>query len=231
MPRLLESRRLIIGELPDGKQRGVAYSRVRMLSVLQQKLGHLVYVLLLLHELDYLPRRCQRRQLSLPPVLRGEVADEPEQVRAQQLHRHRPGDAVDGLLPCALELVHVLVALLVVHPVDPRLHLVVPIVDLQHELHASLDHDGGELLERLGEPFGPLFQVAHQPLQGEAPGAVHHALPRPGHAGHELRRLEGGHELALEELGLHRGDLGEGLHGLLEHVLVAGLGQLLEDLH
>mmetsp|Transcript_84843 Transcript_84843/g.181766 ORF Transcript_84843/g.181766 Transcript_84843/m.181766 type:complete len:203 (-) Transcript_84843:621-1229(-) len=129
------------------------------------------------------------------------------------------------------QLILILIALFVVHPIHPHLELLFPVFDLQHELHASLKDERREGREVLREPLHPLLEVSHEPLQCEVPNAILHTLTGPSHRGHELGWLHGLLQLLLEEVWLYGGDLGHALDGLLQELFLAGLCQLREHLN
>mmetsp|Transcript_48557 Transcript_48557/g.110631 ORF Transcript_48557/g.110631 Transcript_48557/m.110631 type:complete len:259 (+) Transcript_48557:1331-2107(+) len=161
VPILLEVRRLVICQLPNSVERRVAYARMRVVHVLKQELRHLIDVTLLLHVLDGLFHRRQCGMLGLPLLLRGEVADEAEERWSEVFHRHSLHHTVDCLLAGMEQLILILIALFVVHPIHPHLELLFPVFDLQHELHASLKDERCEALEVLREPLHPLLEISH----------------------------------------------------------------------
>mmetsp|Transcript_76341 Transcript_76341/g.182762 ORF Transcript_76341/g.182762 Transcript_76341/m.182762 type:complete len:285 (+) Transcript_76341:2126-2980(+) len=196
----------------------------------QQKLRHLVHVLFLLHVLHCLLHRRQRRVLRLPGLLLREVTDQPEKALANDLHLRRLGHSVNALLARVEKLILILLALLVVHALDPFLELALRLVHLQHEAHAAFQGEIDEVRHRLAEELHPLLHIAHEPLDGQAP-QTRVRLPGTGHGGHELGGLQALLQLGLEEVRLHGCHIRERLDALLQQVLLLVLRQRGKDLH
>mmetsp|Transcript_77073 Transcript_77073/g.160417 ORF Transcript_77073/g.160417 Transcript_77073/m.160417 type:complete len:268 (-) Transcript_77073:923-1726(-) len=206
MPGVLEMRCLIVGELSEGVDGLASHSRVLMLHVLKQELGHFVDVLVLLDVFDGLLDSGQSSQLGLPVVLRGKVAHQGEQRRAQGVHADGLDDSVDRLLTVVVEFVHILFSLLVVHALGPLLEGGIAIFDLQHQVHAALQGEAGEVWKALRQPLWLALAVLREPLHGHG-ADVAVALLRLHQSGHQLRGLHGALELLLEEVWLDGDDL------------------------
>mmetsp|Transcript_37597 Transcript_37597/g.113566 ORF Transcript_37597/g.113566 Transcript_37597/m.113566 type:complete len:350 (-) Transcript_37597:360-1409(-) len=209
---------------------GVPHPGVRMLHVLEEQFGHGVHVRALLYVLDRLLHGCQSGQLCLPRVLLAEPFHQREQCGAARLHCHGLYDAVDRLFAVVVQLVDILLALFVVHALRPLLEGVVAIFDLQHEVHATFQSEGGEIRQTLGEPLAFSLRIDHQPLERKAPDAFLQALTGLHEFREQLRRLHGAAKLLLEEVGLQVGGLEVILQTLLQLVLGIVSRELLQHL-
>mmetsp|Transcript_139299 Transcript_139299/g.388747 ORF Transcript_139299/g.388747 Transcript_139299/m.388747 type:complete len:244 (+) Transcript_139299:1876-2607(+) len=142
---LLEVRRLVVRQLPEGVQRHKPDAWVRVLQVLQQDVGHGVHVGLVLHILYGLLDRGEGCMSCLPLLLRGEMSDGAGESVANAINLHDLHHAVNGLLARVEEVVLILVAFLIIHAHGPGLELLFPILHLKHEVHAGLEHERGKV--------------------------------------------------------------------------------------
>mmetsp|Transcript_36833 Transcript_36833/g.101332 ORF Transcript_36833/g.101332 Transcript_36833/m.101332 type:complete len:236 (-) Transcript_36833:746-1453(-) len=229
MPGLLEVGRLVVAKLPNGVEGCIAHTWVLMLDVLQEQLRHLVHVVRILDVLHCLLQGRKGRVLRLPAGMRHEARHEREERNRGAFDAHCLDDTVDRLLASMEQLVRILFAFLVVHPLGPRLELIGAIFDLDQEISATLHRKRGELRHALGDQLGPFFGVGDHPLQRQAPDPFL-SLARLEHRCKEFRWFELRGKLLLEKVGFDRCDLCERLDALLDLVCHIRLRQSLEHL-
>mmetsp|Transcript_56656 Transcript_56656/g.165736 ORF Transcript_56656/g.165736 Transcript_56656/m.165736 type:complete len:676 (-) Transcript_56656:821-2848(-) len=185
---LLQVRRVVRGGLADGVQRGVAHARVAVRQEREEQAHDLVHVGLELHGLRALRERHHGDVPVLPVPAAHEAPHALEDVVQHGRCAERPREAVDVLL-----------AHVVVRDLDPpRVRGAGPVVlvlELEHKLHAQLDH----LAHKAGKPgarLGPPLAQGDEELERGLPDAVVEpilrATDRQHHGHHRLQvMLEG----------------------------------------